>query len=35
MGGWYASGQTTVFLGLSGDIPLPLPQAIYRKFFTP
>jgi hypothetical protein len=24
-----------VFLGLSGDIPLPIPQAIYRVFFTP
>ena len=32
-GGWYVQGQPNVFLGVNGDIPLPLPQAIYRVFF--
>ena len=29
-GGWYVEGQATVFHGLSTDIPLSLPNAIYR-----
>ena len=32
-GAWYTQGQNTVYFGFPSDIPLPLPQAIYRKFF--
>jgi uncharacterized protein YjiK len=30
---WYIRNQTTVAFGLSSDIPLPLPWAIYDRFF--
>ena len=29
VGGWYVQGQPTAFLGLSGDVPLPLPAAVH------
>ena len=32
-GAWWVQNETTVFHGLSQHIPLPLPQAIYRKSF--
>jgi hypothetical protein len=31
-GGWYVHNQSTSFFGLGTDIPLSLPQAIYRRF---
>ncbi len=34
-GGWYRQGQNNVFFGRQGDIPLPLPYAVYRTFFAP
>ncbi len=34
-GGWYRQGQNNVFFGRQGDIPLPLPYAVYRTFFVP
>lgn len=33
-GAWYIQGQPTVFWGLAGDIPLPLPHAIRSRFFA-
>jgi hypothetical protein len=34
-GTWFASDGTTVGWGVSGDIPLPLQDAIRRFFFVP
>ncbi len=34
-GAWYTQNQNTVFYGLASDVPLPLPQAIYGRFFCP
>ncbi|HUR22421.1 MAG TPA: hypothetical protein VMZ73_00970, partial [Acidimicrobiales bacterium] len=33
VGGWYVEGTNPVYLGAAGDVPLPLPNAIYRAFF--
>ncbi|MCA1656820.1 MAG: hypothetical protein LC713_03775 [Actinobacteria bacterium] len=34
-GVWYVRGGVTIGWGGSGDVPLPLPDAIRRFFFTP
>lgn len=30
-GGWYVDGQAPIFLGLSQDVPLPIPNAALRE----
>ena len=32
-GGWYVDGEPTVFYGRSTDVPLPLPAAVYRRYY--
>ena len=32
-GTWYSDNLATAFHGLGTDVPMSLPQAVYRRFF--
>lgn len=34
VGGWYVQGAGSVFFGLSTDVPLSLPAAVYGEYFS-
>lgn len=34
-GAWYSEGQPPAYFGLPGDVPVPVPMAIYQRFFAP